>query len=65
MNIEHRTSNIEHRTSNIEHRTSNIEHRTSNIEHRRVQIFCFLFPSSSLGTQLCRSSSFGEAVPKP
>jgi len=30
-----------------------------------VQIFCFLFPSSSLGTQLCRSSSFGEAVPKP
>jgi hypothetical protein len=30
-----------------------------------VQIFYFLFPSSSLGTQLCRSSSFGEAVPKP
>jgi len=30
-----------------------------------VQIFFFLFPSSSLGTQLCRSSSFGEAVPKP
>jgi hypothetical protein len=29
-----------------------------------VQIFCFLFPSSSLGTQLCRSSSFGEPVPK-
>jgi hypothetical protein len=27
----------------------------------------FLFPSSSLGTQLCRSSSFGshDAVPKP
>jgi len=24
-----------------------------------------LFPSSSLGIQLCRSSSFGEAVPKP
>jgi len=32
--------------------------------HERVQIFCFLFPSSSLGTQLCRSSSLGEAVPK-
>jgi hypothetical protein len=31
----------------------------------KVQIFCFLFPSSSLGTQLCRSSSFGEPVPKP
>jgi hypothetical protein len=31
----------------------------------RVQIFCFLFPSSSLGTQVCRSSSFGEPVPKP
>jgi hypothetical protein len=31
-----------------------------------VQIFCFLFPSWSLGTQLCRSSSFfGEAVLKP
>ncbi|QCQ20749.1 hypothetical protein FDQ92_00135 [Desulfoglaeba alkanexedens ALDC] len=30
-----------------------------------MQIFYFLFPSSSLGTQLCRSSSFGEAVPKP
>jgi len=30
-----------------------------------VQIFCFLFPSSSLGTQLCRSSSFGEPFPKP
>jgi hypothetical protein len=24
-----------------------------------------LFPSSRLGTRLCRSSSFGEAVPKP
>jgi hypothetical protein len=30
----------------------------------RVQIFCFLFPSWSLGTQLCRTSSFGEPVPK-
>ncbi len=27
-------------------------------------IFCFLFPSSSLGTQRCGSSSFGEGVPK-
>jgi hypothetical protein len=35
------------------------------LKWRRVQIFCFLFPSSSLGTQLCRSSSFGDAVPKP
>jgi hypothetical protein len=30
-----------------------------------MSLFCFLFPSSSLGTQLCRSSSFGEPVPKP
>jgi hypothetical protein len=34
-------------------------------ERMKVQIFCFLFPSSSLGTQLCRSCSFGEPVPKP
>jgi hypothetical protein len=32
-----------------------------------MQIFCFLFPSSSLGTQVCRSSSFDsrEAVTHP
>jgi hypothetical protein len=40
-------------------------HLWSNTEVTRVQVFCFLFPSSSLGTQVCRSSSFGEPVPKP
>gem|GEM_PF-3155825 len=43
-----------------ERRTSNIERSTSNEKPG-----CFLFPSSRLGTQLCRSSSFGEAVSKP